>query len=145
MPSARYVFLLILAVLCPPAPVFYRRGCSQDLLLNIMLTLFFLLPGIVHAILIVYLYDDARTEKDALRGAENGWANGKREKHRSSYVPPTNTVVPYPPGRFQGFASSGNASPGNGGGNRMSKPYTSIDSVHALLEPQAVVHRGWYI
>jgi uncharacterized membrane protein YqaE (UPF0057 family) len=142
MASARYLLLLLLAVLFPPFPVFLKRGCSQDLLLSILLTLFLFIPGIVHAMLIIYLYEESHRDRDAFyKGLENGYGkNGsesglRKEKFRSSFVAPSNTVVPYPPGRFQGYAASG----GGGGGAR---PFIPADAV--LLEPAAVLHRGWY-
>jgi uncharacterized membrane protein YqaE (UPF0057 family) len=42
--------LIILAILLPPVAVFLKKGVGKDLLINIVLCLFFWLPGIVHAL-----------------------------------------------------------------------------------------------
>lgn len=39
----------ILAIFLPPLTVLIDRGCTSDLLLNIILTLLGWLPGVVHA------------------------------------------------------------------------------------------------
>jgi len=153
--SPRYLVLLLLAILCPPLPVFIKRGCSQDFLLSILLTLFLFLPGVIHAVLIVYMYEDSHRDRDGFyKGLENGGYGSnsdlaRKEKFRSSYVPSANTVVPYPPGRFQGFAGAGGGSPvavtaagGGGAGGKMARPWIAGDAI--ILEPQAVLHRGWY-
>jgi uncharacterized membrane protein YqaE (UPF0057 family) len=40
---------IILNVLAPPISVFRKRGIHNDLAINILLTLMFFIPGIVHA------------------------------------------------------------------------------------------------
>ena len=39
------ILLIILAIILPPIPVFLRTGCSQQLLLCIILTLLGWIPG----------------------------------------------------------------------------------------------------
>lgn len=44
----------ILAVVFPPLPVLLETGCSGALLLNIVLTLLGWLPGVIHALFVVF-------------------------------------------------------------------------------------------
>ena len=45
--------LVILAILLPPVAVFLNNGAGKDLLINIVLCLFFYVPGIFHALWLV--------------------------------------------------------------------------------------------
>ena len=45
--------LVILAILLPPVAVFFNNGAGKDLLINIILCLFFYVPGILHALWLV--------------------------------------------------------------------------------------------
>lgn len=45
--------LILLAIFLPPVGVFFSRGISWALLVNIILCLFFYVPGIVHALWVV--------------------------------------------------------------------------------------------
>ena len=45
--------LIILALLLPPIAVFLKNGAGKDLLINIVLCLFFYIPGIIHALWLV--------------------------------------------------------------------------------------------
>lgn len=47
------VLLIILAILVPPIAVVIKKGLGKDLLINIILCLFFYLPGIIHAVWVV--------------------------------------------------------------------------------------------
>ena len=47
------VLLIILAILLPPLAVILKKGVGKDLLINIILCLFFYLPGIIHALWLV--------------------------------------------------------------------------------------------
>jgi uncharacterized membrane protein YqaE (UPF0057 family) len=47
------VVLIILAILLPPVAVFLKKGAGKDLLINIVLCLLMLIPGIVHAIWLI--------------------------------------------------------------------------------------------
>ena len=47
------VLLIILAILLPPLAVFLKNGAGKDLLINIVLCIFFWLPGIIHALWLV--------------------------------------------------------------------------------------------
>lgn len=45
--------LIILGILLPPVAVFLKNGVGKDLFINIILCLFFYIPGIIHALWIV--------------------------------------------------------------------------------------------
>ena len=47
------VIALILAVLLPPAGVLIKDGLKVQFLINILLTLFGYIPGIVHALYVI--------------------------------------------------------------------------------------------
>lgn len=47
------VLLIILAILLPPLAVFLKAGTGRDLVLNIILSLLFYLPGIIHALYVI--------------------------------------------------------------------------------------------
>ncbi len=44
----------ILAVVLPPLPVLLETGCSGTLLLNVVLTILGWLPGVVHALFVIF-------------------------------------------------------------------------------------------
>ena len=44
---------LILAVLLPPAGVLAKRGLGEQFVINLLLTLFGYLPGVVHALYVI--------------------------------------------------------------------------------------------
>lgn len=45
--------LIILAIFLPPVAVFMKNGAGKDLIINIVLCLFFYIPGILHALWLV--------------------------------------------------------------------------------------------
>ena len=45
--------LIVLGILLPPLAVFFKSGVGKDLIINIILCLFFYIPGIIHALWIV--------------------------------------------------------------------------------------------
>jgi uncharacterized membrane protein YqaE (UPF0057 family) len=47
------VVLIVLAIFLPPVAIFFKNGVGKDLLINIILCLFFFLPGMVHALWLV--------------------------------------------------------------------------------------------
>jgi uncharacterized membrane protein YqaE (UPF0057 family) len=47
------VLLIVLAILLPPLAVLLKSGVGKDLLINIILCIFFWLPGIIHALWVV--------------------------------------------------------------------------------------------
>ncbi len=51
--SDNKILLIILAILLPPIAVFLKKGVGNDLLINIILCIFFYLPGIIHALWVV--------------------------------------------------------------------------------------------
>ncbi|MCX2741883.1 YqaE/Pmp3 family membrane protein [Pontibacter sp. M82] len=51
--SRTSVVEIILAILLPPLAVFLHDGIGTSFWINIILTLLFVLPGIIHALLVV--------------------------------------------------------------------------------------------
>ncbi len=47
------IVLIILAIFLPPVAVFLKKGIGKDLLINIILTILFVLPGIIHALWLI--------------------------------------------------------------------------------------------
>lgn len=47
------LLLVIIAILLPPLAVFLKNGAGKDLLINIVLCLFFYVPGILHALWLI--------------------------------------------------------------------------------------------
>ena len=47
------LILIILAILLPPVAVFLKSGAGKDLLINIILTLIFFIPGVLHALWLI--------------------------------------------------------------------------------------------
>ena len=48
------VVMTVLAVVFPPLPVLLETGCSTSLLLNVVLTILGWLPGVIHALFIIF-------------------------------------------------------------------------------------------
>ena len=44
------ILLIIASLLLPPLAVFLKTGAGKDLVINIVLCLFFWVPGIIHAL-----------------------------------------------------------------------------------------------
>ena len=47
------ILLIILAILLPPLAVYLEKGAGKHLLINILLCIFFYLPGIIHALYLI--------------------------------------------------------------------------------------------
>jgi uncharacterized membrane protein YqaE (UPF0057 family) len=47
------IILVILAILFPPIAVALNNGMGKDLVINILLSILFLVPGIIHAVWLV--------------------------------------------------------------------------------------------
>ncbi|EYE94240.1 YqaE/Pmp3 family membrane protein [Aspergillus glaucus CBS 516.65] len=54
--TASDICKIILAFILPPLGVFLERGCGADFLINICLTILGWIPGIIHAIYIIFKY-----------------------------------------------------------------------------------------
>ena len=52
-PDTNTLLLIIIAILLPPLAVGLKAGVGGHLLLNIILTILFWLPGILHAVYVV--------------------------------------------------------------------------------------------
>ena len=44
------VVAIIVSILLPPLAVFLKKGAGKEFVVNIILTLLFFLPGVIHAI-----------------------------------------------------------------------------------------------
>ncbi|MBB65094.1 MAG: YqaE/Pmp3 family membrane protein [Waddliaceae bacterium] len=44
------VLIIILTLLCPPLGVFMKRGLGTDFFINLLLTILFFVPGLIHGI-----------------------------------------------------------------------------------------------
>lgn len=51
--STNDLLMVIIAILLPPVAVFLKKGVGKDLLINIILCLFFYIPGIIHALWLI--------------------------------------------------------------------------------------------
>ena len=47
--STSDVLLYFIALFVPPVPVFLKRGCGADILINICLWILGWIPGVIHA------------------------------------------------------------------------------------------------
>ncbi|VUC24747.1 unnamed protein product [Clonostachys rosea] len=54
--TASDICKIIFAIILPPLGVFLERGCGVDLLINIPLTILGWLPGLIHALYIIFKY-----------------------------------------------------------------------------------------
>ncbi len=45
--------IIVAAVLLPPLAVFLKKGFGKAFFINLVLTLFFFVPGIIHAVWVV--------------------------------------------------------------------------------------------
>lgn len=47
------VLLIILSIILPPVAVALKNGMGSSLIINIILTLFMWLPGVIHALIVI--------------------------------------------------------------------------------------------
>jgi len=47
------LIIIVAAVLLPPLAVFLRKGIGKAFFINLLLTVFFFVPGIIHAIWLI--------------------------------------------------------------------------------------------
>ncbi|RGB32036.1 cation transport-related protein [Rhizophagus diaphanus] len=50
------IFKIAFAIILPPLGVVLEKGCGPDLCINILLTLLGYIPGIIHALYIIFKY-----------------------------------------------------------------------------------------
>ncbi|CAG81097.2 hypothetical protein B0I72DRAFT_119091 [Yarrowia lipolytica] len=50
------ILKIIVAIFLPPVGVFMERGCTADLLINVLLCCLGYIPGIIHALYIIFKY-----------------------------------------------------------------------------------------
>ena len=55
------IILIILAIFLPPLAVFLMSGLGRDFWINLILTVLFWVPGVVHAIFLIVTRSDAKT------------------------------------------------------------------------------------
>lgn len=48
------IVLVILAILLPPVSAFLKVGTDKNFLINIILTLIGFVPGVIHALLLIF-------------------------------------------------------------------------------------------
>lgn len=53
---------IIIAIFIPPLAVYLNRDCTNDFWINLILTLCFFLPGIIHAIWLITKNPEGRTK-----------------------------------------------------------------------------------
>lgn len=71
--------LYLVAIIFPPVAVVLRSGvCSSDFLLNILLTLFGFLPGMIHAFYYITITSPLRRDGEFHYYYEQGWSDGQR-------------------------------------------------------------------
>jgi uncharacterized membrane protein YqaE (UPF0057 family) len=49
------IILLILAIFIPPLAVYLKRGIGKDFWIDLILTLFFFVPGMLYALYVVFI------------------------------------------------------------------------------------------
>jgi uncharacterized membrane protein YqaE (UPF0057 family) len=47
------LLMVIIAILLPPVAVFLKKGAGMELVIGIVLTILFFVPGIIYALLVV--------------------------------------------------------------------------------------------
>jgi len=47
------LLMVIIAILLPPVAVFLKKGAGKELVIGIVLTMLFFVPGIIYALLVV--------------------------------------------------------------------------------------------
>ncbi|MCD6116145.1 YqaE/Pmp3 family membrane protein [bacterium] len=53
MAKQNKILLIILAIILPPLAVYLKKGVKKDFWINILLTICFYLPGIIHALYLI--------------------------------------------------------------------------------------------
>jgi len=51
--ATQRILLIVVAVILPPLAVGIKQGMGVSLLINILLTLIFYLPGLIHALIVI--------------------------------------------------------------------------------------------
>lgn len=50
----KQILLIVLAIFIPPLAVFLKKeACDMDVIINLILTIFFFIPGLIHAIWVI--------------------------------------------------------------------------------------------
>ena len=54
--TASDIIKILFAIFLPPLGVFLERGCNADFFINILLTILGYIPGIIHALYIIFKF-----------------------------------------------------------------------------------------
>ncbi|QLG74283.1 hypothetical protein HG535_0G01670 [Zygotorulaspora mrakii] len=74
------LILYIIAFFLPPVAVIFRSGlCSSDLLLNVLLTLLGVVPGMLHAFYYITVTSPLRRDEEYAFYYQRGWADSERQ------------------------------------------------------------------
>lgn len=77
--------LYVIAVFLPPVAVLFRSGlCSSDLLLNILLTMLGVIPGMIHAFYYISVTSPMRRDEECAFYYQQGWTDSERQASRSN-------------------------------------------------------------
>ncbi|KAK4156456.1 hypothetical protein C8A00DRAFT_30624 [Chaetomidium leptoderma] len=60
MDGAAGILIGILSFFFPPLGVAIMAGCGADLLINVLLTIWLWIPGVIHAFYLLFVYYDRR-------------------------------------------------------------------------------------
>ncbi|CCH61742.1 hypothetical protein TBLA_0F02000 [Henningerozyma blattae CBS 6284] len=83
--------LYLVAFLFPPLAVIFRSGlCSQDLLLNILLTMFGIFPGTLHALYYITITSPLRRDNEFIVIYQQGWVDTERYANGNINAPNNN-------------------------------------------------------
>ena len=99
-PDCLLVIKIILAIIFPPLAVALETGCGCQLLLNILLTILGYIPGLLHALFVIFHCGEgglARDEEGAVEGGgatgAGTTATGAGTKAETVYPPPLQTTA----------------------------------------------------
>ncbi|KAL2760609.1 hypothetical protein ACRALDRAFT_1053731 [Sodiomyces alcalophilus JCM 7366] len=56
------IIIVIITLFVPPIGVLAVAGCGMDFIVNILLTILGFLPGLIHALYVLYVYYDRREQ-----------------------------------------------------------------------------------
>ncbi|ODV89017.1 hypothetical protein CANCADRAFT_32409 [Tortispora caseinolytica NRRL Y-17796] len=105
-PISGDIFLVLIALLFPPLPVWIKRGiCSADSLINICLCMLGYIPGLIHSWYIISRYPE-----DVVFFAIET-EGGQYQRAQSNDAPQTRQPVAQDPPRSYGAAAGSSSSP----------------------------------
>lgn len=96
------IIKIVLAIIFPPLAVALECGCGCQLLLNILLTILGYIPGLIHALFVIFHCGEGglvRDEEGTVEGGgatRAGTATGTGAKSETVYPPPQTTAASEP-------------------------------------------------